>query len=138
MRSFTPASGITAKEYLASSVGNVFDSGTIDADQVSTVDSSNNKYMDKGIVLARITSPSAASGLVGPYNPTATDGRQLSYGVLGINDTFADLSEGDVDCGILIKGTVYESKIVMGDADGALPPTYKDLLRTSKLDITFK
>jgi hypothetical protein len=138
MRSFTPASGITVKEYLASSVGNVFKSGTIDADQVSTTDSDSNKYLDKGVVLARITSPAAASGLVGPYDPTATDGRQLSYGIQGINDTFADLSEGDVDCGVLIKGTVYESKIKMGAADGALPPTYKTLLRTDTLDITFK
>jgi hypothetical protein len=138
MRSFTPASGIAASEYLASSVGNVFDSGTIDATAVTTADSDSNKYMDKGVVVARITSPAAASGLVGPYDPTATDGRQLSYGIVGINDTFADLSEGDVDCGILIKGTVYESKVVMGAADGALPPTYKELLRNSELDITFK
>jgi hypothetical protein len=138
MRSFTPASGIAVSEYLASSVGNIFDSGTIDADTASTTDSNSEPYMDKGVVLARITSPAAASGLVGPYSPTATDGRQLTYGIVGINDTFADLSEGDVDCGILVKGTVYESKVVMGSADGALPPTYKELLRTSKLDITFK
>lgn len=137
MRSFTPASGIRVKEYLSSTTGNIFDSGTIEDTVVSTVDSKNNKYLNKGVVLARITSPATLSGRVGPYDPTASDGRQLSYGIVGINDTFADLSEGQVDAGILIKGTVKESQIVMGDADGSLPPTYKELLRNSKLDITF-
>lgn len=137
MRSITPASGITIKEYLASTMGNIFDSATIDADTVSTTDDDSEKYMNKGVVLARITSPAAASGLAGPYDPTATDGRQLSYGIMGINDTFADLSNGDVEVGYLIKGTVKEDQILMGDADGALPPTYKELLRNSKIDITF-
>jgi hypothetical protein len=138
MRSIIPASGITVKEYLASTVATRFDSATIDADTVSTVDSDSKKYLNKGVVLAKITSPVAASGLVGPYDPTATDGRQLSYGISGINDTFADLSNGDVEVGVLTKGTVKESKIVMGSADGALPPTYKELLRNAKLDITFE
>jgi hypothetical protein len=137
MRSITPASGIAVNEYLASTQGTQFVSGTIDADAVSTVDSDSKKYMNKGVVLARITSPAAASGLVGPYSPTATDGRQLSYGIVGVNDTFADLSGGDVDAGILVKGTVKESKITMGAAVGALPPTYKELLRNAVLDITF-
>jgi len=137
MRSITPASGIAVNEYLASTVGLQFDSATIDADAVSTVDSDSKKYLNKGVVLARITSPAAASGLVGPYSETATDGRQLTHGIVGINDTFADLSAGDVDSGILIKGTVKESKVTMGAAVGAFPETYKSLLRTSKLDITF-
>ncbi len=138
MRSFTPASGIVIKEYLASQEGTQFDSATIDASAVSTVDSNSKTYMNKGVVLARITSPATASGLVGPFDPTASDGRQLSYGIVGINDTFADLSEGDVDAGVLVKGTVKESKIVMGAADGAIPPTYKEMLRNSVLDITFR
>jgi hypothetical protein len=137
MRSITPASGIAVNEYLYSTVGIQFDSATIDADTVSTVDSDSKKYMNKGVVLARITSPVTASGLVGPYSESATDGRQLSYNIVGINDTFADLSAGDVDAGVLVKGTVKESKVTMGAAVGAFPETYKDLLRTSKLDITF-
>jgi len=62
----------------------------------------------------------------------------LDYSIVGINDTFADLSEGDVDAGVLVIGTVKESKIVMGSADGALPPTYKELLRNATLDILVK
>ncbi len=138
MRSITPASGIVVKEYLYSTEGTQFESYTIDSDTVSTVDSDNKKYLNKGVVLARITSPATASGLVGPYDPTESDGRQLDYNIVGINDTFADLSEGDVDAGVLVNGTVKESEIVMGDADGALPPTYKELLRTSTLDILVK
>jgi hypothetical protein len=138
MRSITPASGLTIKEYLYSTQNTQFESYTLDADQVSTVDSDNEKYLNKWVVLAKITSPAAASGLVGPYSPTATDGRQLSYNIVGINDTFADLSEGDVEVGVLVTGTVKESEIVMGAADGALPPTYKELLRTATLDILVK
>jgi hypothetical protein len=138
MRSITPASGIVIKDYLYSTEGTQFDSYTIDADTVTTTDDDSEKYLNKGVVLAKITSPAAASGLVGPYLPTATDGRQLTYNIVGINDTFADLSEGDVDAGVLVKGTVRESKIVMGAADGALPPTYKELLRTATLDILVK
>lgn len=137
MRDITPASGIVAQEYLASTVGIQFDSATIDADTVTTVDSDSKKYLNKGVVLARITSPAAASGLVGPYSPTATDGRQLAYGICGINDTFADLTDGNKEVGVLIAGTVKESKVTMGAAVGALPPTYKELLRNSKLDIRF-
>ena len=135
MRSITPASGIVVIEYLASTEGTQFDSVTISADLVSTVDSDSKKYLNKGVVLARATS--TASGLVGPYDPTATDGRQLSYQIVGVNDTFADLSNGNVEAGVLIAGTVKESKITMGSAVGALPPTYKELLRNSKLDIRF-
>jgi hypothetical protein len=138
MRSITPASGIVIKDYLYSTEGTQFESFTIDADSVSTTDDDSKKYLNKGVVLAKITSPVAASGLVGPYDPTASDGRQLAYSIVGINDTFADLSEGDVDAGVLVKGTVRESKIVMGGADGALPPTYKELLRTATLDILVK
>lgn len=137
MRAITPASGIASIEYLASTVGIQFDSVTIDADAVTTVDSDSKKYLNKGVVLARITSPVTASGLVGPYLPSAADGRQLSGNIVGINDTFADLSNGDVDAGILIAGLVKESKVTMGAAVGALPPNYKDFLRNSKLDIRF-
>ena len=125
MRSITPASGIVIKEYLLSTVGAQFESFTLDADQVSTTDDDSKKYCNKGTVLARITSPAAASGLVGPYSETASDGRQLVYSIVGINDTFADLSQGDVEVGVLVAGTVDETQILMGAADGALPPTYK-------------
>jgi len=138
MRSITPASGLVVKEYLYSTEGTQFDSYTLDADTVTTTDDDSEKYLNKGVVLARITSPAAASGLVGPFLETATDGRQLTYNIVGINDTFADCSEGDVEVGVLVTGTVKESELLMGAADGALPPTYKELLRTATLDILVK
>lgn len=138
MRSITPASGLVVKEYLYSTEGTQFDSYTLDDSVVTTVDSDSNKYLNKGVVLARITSPATSSGLVGPYLETASDGRQLTYNIVGINDTFADCSEGDVEVGVLVVGTVKESELLMGAADGALPPTYKELLRTATLDILVK
>lgn len=138
MRSITPASGITISEYLASSEGNIFSSVTIDATAVSTVDSDSKKYMNKGILLAKINTPATASGLVGPWDPTASDGRELNANIVGFNDTFADLSQGDVEAGVLIKGTVKEAKVVMGSADGAIPDHYKEYVRTDSLDIIFR
>jgi len=138
MRSITPASGLEVLEYLYSTEGTQFDSYTLDADTVTTTDDDSKKYLNKGTVLAKITSPVTASGLVGPYLETATDGRQLTYNIVGINDTFADCSEGDVEVGVLVSGTVRESKITMGSATGALPPTFKELLRTATLDILIK
>lgn len=137
MRAFSTASGIAPTEYLASTRGTQFISGTIDADTVSTVDGANRKYLDKGVVLARITSPAAASGLLGPYSESATDGRQLDGTIVGINDTFADLGDGDVEVGVLVKGSVKESKVVFGLQSGTIQGAYKDKLRNSKVDILF-
>ena len=138
MRSITPASGITVKEYLASSTGNVFSSATIDADAVSTVDSQSKKYLNKGVLLAKINTPAAASGLVGPWDPTGSDGRELTANIVGFNDTFADLSEGDVEVGVLIRGMVKTDQVVMGAADGSIPDHYKEYVRGDSLDIIFR
>jgi hypothetical protein len=140
MRSITPASGLVINEYLYSTQGTQFDSYTLDADAVTTTDSDSKKYLDKGVVLAKITSPATASGLVGPYLTTATDGRQLSYNIVGINDTFADCSQGDVEIGCLVSGTVKEDALYMSSTskNGTLPGAYKDLLRTATLDILVK
>jgi len=138
MRSITPASGITVKEYLASAVGNVFSSATIDADAVSTVDSQSKKYLNKGVLLAKINTPASASGLVGPWDPTGTDGRELTANIVGFNDTFADLSEGDVEVGVLIRGMVKTDQVVMGAADGSIPDHYKEYVRGDSLDIIFR
>lgn len=138
MRSITPASGITISEYLASSEGNVFTSATLDATAVDTTDDDSKKYLDKGVLLAKINTPATASGLVGPWDPTESDGRQLTSNIVGFNDTFADLSQGDVEVGVLIKGTVKEDQVVMGAADGAIPDHYKEYVRTDSLDIIFR
>ncbi len=136
MRDITPASGVTVKEYLHSTVGTTFRSATLDKDAVSSVDSDNNKYLNKGTVISRITKASA-SGLVGPYDESANDGRQHPQNILGINDTFADLTNGDVEIGYLTHGVVKESQITMGEQDGNLSEEYKSLLRTATIDITF-
>lgn len=135
---FNTASGIAVAEYLASTVGNVFDSATIEDAVVTTVDSLNNKYLNKGVVLAKINTPSASSGLVGPYSEAATDGRELDHNIVGINDTFADLTDGNKNVGVLVVGTVKESKVVMSSYSGSVPQLLKDKLRNSHLDIIFR
>jgi hypothetical protein len=138
MRDITPASGIKIKEYLYSTEGKELDSATIDASAVSTVDSDSKKYLNKGVVLARITSPVAASGLVGPYSSTASDGRQSTANIVGINDTFADLSDGDKEVGVLVRGTVNEDQVEFNGSVGPHTELTKGYFRTSGLDILFK
>lgn len=137
MRPFSTASGIAPTEYLASNEGTQFISGTLDDAAVTTVDDNGKKYLDKGVVLARINSPVAASGLLGPYSESASDGRQLDRNIVGINDTFADLSEGDVEVGVLVAGSVKESAIVFGSQSGTIQGAYKDKLRIANVDILF-
>lgn len=138
MRPFSTASGIAPTEYLASTEGARFRSATIDADTVTTVDDNGKKYLDKGVVLARIAAPAAASGLVGPYLATATDGRALNASIIGINDTFANVSAGDKEVGVLYTGVVKEDKIVFGTESGTISDSNKSKLRSASVDILFQ
>jgi len=136
MRDITPASGIVMNEYLYSTVGATFDSATLDKDTVDTVDSDNNKYLNRGVVLSVINT-GAASGLVGPYDTGASDGRELSTGIVGVNDTFADLTNGDVEVGVLTHGVVNESGVTVNGVEGTVTSTQKGYLRSGICDITF-
>lgn len=138
MRSITPASGIAQLEYLGSTVGNRFKSGTIAASTVSTEDGAGKKYLQKGVLLAKINSPAAVSGMYGPYSSAASDGRQLDHNIGGFNDTFSDLSEGNKEVGILYGGTVIASKVDVGDGLGNVAEQVRTKLRTARLDILFR
>ena len=133
MRDITPASGIVAIEYLASTVGNTYDSVTLGASTVTTTDDDGKKYLNKGVVICK-----TVSGVVGPYDNAETDGRQLEENIIGINDTFADLSNGTIDIGVLTHGVVKESKINMTGTQGdTLTDDQKGYLRSAYCDITF-
>lgn len=54
-----------------------------------------------------------ASGLVGPYDNTAEDGRQTCIGILAAN---VDTTDGPKSCAIHVRGALVESELVGLDA----------------------
>lgn len=144
---FKKEQGIMPNEYLYSTVGNRFNTYTLSlsAVTVSVVsnsmanlkDDQGNYYMNKGWLLAKITS-GTQNGKVGPYDANATDGRQTSTNVVGFNDTFADLSDGDKDVGVLWGGTVNKTKVYAQGTQGDPGSTIQGYLRTAELDVLFK
>jgi hypothetical protein len=62
-----------------------------------------------GTVLGKIT----ASGKYGPYDPTATDGRQTAVGILMEN---ADATNADVGANMLVHGIFIASALTGLDA----------------------
>ena len=78
--------------YLRSTVGLTFESYTVAASSVPA-DAFNNKVLQSGTVMAKITSAAGTSGasdvgLIGPYSATATDGRQTAANIVGVCDSF--------------------------------------------------
>lgn len=59
-----------------------------------------------GTVMGKIT----ASGKYGPYDATATDGRQTALGFLLAGDIRVDA--GDTTAGLMISGSVLEARVV--------------------------
>lgn len=129
-------SGVAVNEYLYSTVGTAFDSATLAASTV-TADEDATKYVQKGTVLATITS-GADSGKVGAYSTTATDGRQTSTNIIGILDTFAVVTDGDALVGYLYKGTVNEDKVTSDGTQGSVADAVKTALQTTSIDILFR
>ncbi|MDT8915752.1 head decoration protein [Amycolatopsis sp. PS_44_ISF1] len=74
-----------------------------------------NGYIKSGTVLGRVT----ATGLYGPYDTTATDGRQVPEGLLFQS---IDTSHGDRKFGTaeLIHGFVFGSKLPGGTPSAAV------------------
>lgn len=81
LRSTNPKPRFESYEVAASSVPAV------------TVDGKTRKILQPGTLMAKITSAAGTStaadvGLVGPYDAAATDGRQTTANIVGLNDTF--------------------------------------------------
>lgn len=83
---------------------------TIDSDTV-TEDADGHKIINKGTVLGRISS----TGLYGPYDNAASDGREEAKGFLveGV-----DVRWGDVTAGMVISGSVVADRCSGLDASG--------------------
>lgn len=129
-------SGVAVNEYLYSTVGAAFDSATLAASTV-TADSYSNKVLNKGVVLARITS-GTDSGKVGEYDTGASDGRQTSGNIVGISDRWVDVTRGDAEMAYLYAGTVDESKVYCDGVQGTVGSTEKTAMQSSSMDILFR
>lgn len=75
-----------------------------------TIDGDTQKVLQPGTVLAKITS-GADTGKVGAFDTTATDGRQTTANIVGINDTFLpwQLLERDVEVAAVYEATVVQA-----------------------------
>lgn len=149
MSTFVKGGGVTTpfgrNEYMRSTRNTQFESYTLAAATVParTIDSvPNQKILQPGTVLAKITS-GGDSGKVGPFQTGATDGRQTTTNIVGLNDTFLpwQLIERDVEVGVLQHGKAVQAWCFELDAGGnfiALANATADAMRGNKLlDINF-
>lgn len=131
--------------YLRSTRGLKFESYTFykGGIPVEVIDGSNQKVLQPGTAIAKITSGPGA-GMVGAYQAGVTDGRQTLANLVGLCDTFLpwQLLERDVEVGVAYVATAVQAWCFEYDAGGARIPLSNgvaDALRGTKgLDITFK
>lgn len=109
-----PLTPFGVNEFLRSTVGVKRESYTVYAGAVATetIDTFVNKILQRGEVMAKITSGPGA-GMIGPFddNVSVTDGRQLVANIVGINDTFLpwQLKERDVEVAVVYEATVVQA-----------------------------
>lgn len=108
-----PAVQSDSKEWLASPHGtepNAMPSITVDTALFPAGDKADG-YIPSGVLVGKVT----ATGLYGPYDAAATDGRQTLAGVLF---QYVDTHDGDSHFGtaMLIHGYVFGNKLPGGDA----------------------
>ena len=102
----------------------------------------DQKVLKPGELMASITS-GAESGKIGPYDLTATDGREVAANIVGLNDTFLpwQLLERDVEVAVTYEATAVQGWCFQRSSGAriALTNTAADLCRGVKgLDIHFK
>lgn len=97
-------------------------SGTLDVSALTAATHYPNGYVPSGVVLGIIT----ASGLYGPYDDTAVDGRQTAAGILFSSVKIPNTADTtkDVGIGVLVHGFVKISKLPI--ANGATGRGYID------------
>lgn len=132
--------------YLGSTANTQFDHGTVAAATVpaETIDdATDQKILQSGTVLAKITS-GANSGKLGPFDLSASDGRQTAANIVGVCDTYLpwQLMEGDREVAYLYHGTVVQAACFIYNAQGAkvalTDAVAADMFGKKKLDITFR
>lgn len=88
---------------------------TLDANTAPTADANGDQWLKAGTVLGKIS----ATGLYGPYDPEADDGREVAEGIL-LDDV--NLRHGDASVAMVTHGSVYAARCTGLDSDarGAL------------------
>lgn len=97
-------------------------SGTLDVSVFTAATHYPNGYFPSGIVLGVIT----ASGLYGPYDDTAVDGRAVAAGILFGSVKVPNVADTtkDVGVGVLVHGFVKKARLPI--ANGATGRGYID------------
>lgn len=106
-------------EFLRSTKDVKYESYTVAASSVPVVVitdrgvSYNQKILDRGIVMAKITS-GADSGKIGPYSIDTVgvlDGRSTPANIVGLNDTFLpwQMLDRDVEIGVVYECTAVQA-----------------------------
>ena len=129
MAHFNPGGGdyepFGKNEYRRSTVGLKYDSHSLAHDSVpiEVIDGSNEKVLQSGEALAKITSGDD-EGKVGPFQSGATDGRGDVDNLVGVNDTFLpwQLLRRDVEVGVCYEGTLRQDRCFVRDSDGKRIP----------------
>jgi hypothetical protein len=81
------------------------------------------KILQSGVVLAEITSGDDV-GKCGPFNADATDGRESTANIIGINNTFLpwQLIERDVEIGLVYECTAVQAWCFETETGGGIVP----------------
>jgi hypothetical protein len=141
----TPRAPFGVNEYLRSTQDVKKNSYTFakGAIPTETIDGdATQKVLQPGTVLAKITSGPDIDK-VGVYDTTATDGRQTTANIVGINDTFLpwQLMERDVEVAVTYEATVRQAWCFQYTAGvrAALTNTVRDaMLALPNLAILFQ
>lgn len=148
MSTFVKGGGTTTpfgrNEFLRSTKELVTESYTVAKSSVPavTIDGTSQKILQPGTVMAKITS-GTDSGKIGPFNAAATDGREVTDNIVGLELTFLpwQLLERDVEVSVVKKCHAVQAWCFEYTDDAtriALTNTTADTMRgTKSLDITF-
>lgn len=136
MAYFETESGVAVNEYLYSPTGAMFDSATV-ADGSVSADSDGDRILQKGTVLASITS-GTDSGKVGPYDTGASDGRQTAGNIVGISERFLNLRNGDFEVAYLYAGVVNEDRVWSDGVMGSLSDAVKTAMQSNTMHVLFR
>lgn len=137
-------------EYLRSTKDVKKESYTVAASTVPTVtvtdngQSSQQKILDRGVVMAKITSGGEA-GKIGPYSTDTvgvTDGRSSTANIVGLNDTFLpwQLLDRDVEIAVTYECTAVQAwckEYIAGGATQALSNATATAMLSKGVNIHF-
>jgi Bacteriophage lambda head decoration protein D len=97
---------LASEQSMNKSTGITIDAALIPA-AVLPADGQSHKVVKNGTVLGKVT----ATGKYGPYDDTATDGREIEADTVVLVNGGVDCWQGDVITGALIHGSVLRARL---------------------------